>query len=148
MPSRNLGERKSLKADPTVGFDQQGYLVTNGDTNDIKKTQSATDSVVGVNYTSSFDETDDEILTGRDMPIIHDGYPNVLVEAGANVSGGDAIYVSQTAGIASANADPAGDGSITPTKVGNVVPGAGKDLTGADGPTLMQVDVTSNLGDS
>lgn len=153
MPARNLGERKSLVLDDGVGLDQQGYLLAPGDTAEAKKA-GKTDSVIGVNYTSTLNADDTEVRTGVPVPVIHDGYPLVLADYGNNYSQGDAIYVSDSAnnnsgqaGIATNVADEGVTGTDG-TKVGNVVAGAGMDLTGETELGLIQVDITSNLGDS
>lgn len=154
MPSRNLGERKSFECDADVGFDGQGYLLKRGNDGPehVRKTEGPTDLAIGVNYTSTYDEQDEEILEGWRVPVIHDGYPNVLCAEGYEYNVGDAVYVSDPAnadgyeGVATADDDPAGDGSVDPTQIGTVMSHA--DLTGEDGPTLVQIDVTNNLGDS
>ena len=148
MPARNLGERKSFECDDDTGFDGQGYVLTNGndgsddDLHDyVRKTESSDDQVVGINYTSTYDEQDREILMGWRVPVIHDGYPNVLCAEGDKYEVGDAVYVSDTVdGIATLD-----DDTGSATKVGNVISQA--DLTEADGPTLVQVDITSNTGE-
>lgn len=156
MPARKLNERKSLTLDDDVGLDQQGYVLQEGNNGgEVRKTEAATDVPLGVNYVSTLNADDSYVKTGVEAAVIHDGYPLVLCEPGFNYTSGDAVYVADPAnstsgqnGTASANADPAGDGTITPTKLGNVVPGAGKDLTGSSELELVQVDITSNLGDS
>lgn len=142
MPARNLGERKSLTAEE--GLDQQGYLLAEGSSPDAAvKTSAATDSVVGVNYFSTFNADDTEVLSDIPVPVIHDGYPLVLCESGNTYQSGDAVYVSANVnGVASTTQ------ATDAVKVGNVVTGVNKDLTGASGPELVQIDITSNLGDS
>lgn len=154
MPPRNMGERQSMNAEE--GLDQQGYVLTEGTTaHDVVKTSSATDSVLGINYTSTMNADDTEVQSDVEVPVIHDGYPLVLVEPGFVYDSGTTVYVASPAnsttgsnGAASANADPAGDGSITPNKIGNVPPGYSFDRTGESGLALVPVDVTNNLGDA
>ena len=149
MPARNLGERKSFECDDDVGFDGQGYLLQPGNDfaddphrDSVRKTEAVEDPVIGVNYTSTYDEEDEYIMEGWRVPVIHDGYPNVLCEEGYNYELGDAVYVSAEDGIAT-HADGA---EAEATKAGNVI--SSMDLSDAGGPTLVQIDLTSNLGDA
>lgn len=156
MPRKNMGEKVSMQCDSGVGLDQQGYLLKEGADGPeaVQKTSAPTDSVLGVNYFSTMNADDTEVLQGITVPVIHDGYPNVLCADGYVYQSGDAVYVSDPSnadgyeGVATADADPAGDGSVSPTKIGTVPPGYDIDHTGASGPELVPVDITNELGDS
>lgn len=153
MPARNLGEKKSLILDDDEGLDQQGYILGPGDTNEAKKQTDHTGTALGVNYTSTLNADDTEVRTGVPASVIHDGYPLVLADYGNDYSHGDPIYISDSAnnnsGVDAIATNVADEGSGTDgTKIGNVVAGGGKELSGETEIDLIQVDVTSNLGDS
>lgn len=159
MPRYNAGEKRSMTADSGVGFDQQGYLLKQGadGPGHVQKTNGPTDSVLGVNYFSTLNADDTEVLQGIEVCTIHDGYPQVLCADGHTYEPGDAVYVSDPAnadgyeGVATADGDPAGDGTVDPTQVGTVAPMTADDsidLSGADGPELVPVDIFTTMGDS
>lgn len=140
MPMNNIGDRISRDADADVGFDDRGYLLKPGNDGDstVRKTEAATDEFLGVNYRSTLDLTDDNVDLGRPVAVQLDASGPVLCDEGFNYTEGDAVYVSgANNGHATADADPAGDGSVTPTKVGIVVDS--RDLSGATEPDLVQV---------
>lgn len=154
MPPRNLGEKKSLILDDGEGVDQQGYILTDGTNGgEVKKQTDHTGSALGVNYFSSMNADDTEVRTGVPIPVIHDGYAMVLADYGNNYDQGDPVYISDAtnnnSGVGAIATNVANEGSGSDgTKIGNVVPGASKDLSGESEIDLIQVDLTSNLGDS
>lgn len=158
MGAGEMGEQKSFILDDTVGIEEEGRVLVPGDTNEVKKSDSPTARVLGVSAFSTrgygrFGQ--ENVRTGVPCAAYIDGYPSVLCETGYNYQDGDAVYLTDPAnlpngenGIATKDADPAGDGSVDPTKVGTVRAGAAKDLTNSDADfELVQVDITSNTGE-
>lgn len=146
MAVSDVGDRKSFQADDSESFDYQGYCLAPGADGDnhVAKTSSATDTFLGTNFISSEGNTNNrEIRSGEPVPVEQDGWVNMLCLSGETYNVGDPVYLSQTAGIASTDADPAGDGSIDPTRVGTVM--RHRDLTGDSSPKWVVVSITGRV---
>lgn len=133
MAVSDVGDRKSYQSDSTESFQYQGYCLTAGDEgdNNVKKTPSADPEVpfLGVNFISTLDEEDETVRAGEPVSVEQDGWVNVLCEEGSVYNVGDPVYLSANRdGVATLDSDPAGDGSVSPTRVGTVA--RHRDLTG------------------
>lgn len=149
MTVSDVGDRRNYKADTGTGFDKQGYCLTQGDDGgETVKKASLEDPFLGVNFRSTLDETDDEVLTGGSglgpgVAVEQDGVVNMLCKEGSVYNPGDVVYLSDRAGVADnvsdTDADSAGD-----TRVGTVVRHI--DLSGADAEDWVPVEITGELG--
>lgn len=136
MPARELGDRPSHPADSGQTFDGEGYALTTGsDSPDsVAKADSVGDTFVGVNYRERhLPGRHGGLEDGPQVAVQQEGVVNVLC-ASANYGLGDPVYLSGTAGVAN-KTDSGSD-----TRIGTVA--KSNDLSGADGPELVRVNIT------
>lgn len=143
----DVGDRISFDLDSGEGLDDQGYALTQGDDGgDTVKKATTTDNFIGVNFRSTQDSQDEEVLTGATgidgarTAVEREGVVNLYCVAGNEYNPGETVYLSSTPGVADKNPDTAATGSDDDTAVGRVVRYA--DLTGADGPEHVAVSIT------
>lgn len=144
MPVRKLGDRPSHVMDDDAALESEGYLLTSGADGDdnVAKTTAATDTFVGVSYRSTKELAgrDPELLYGEPTAVQQEGVVNVLCEEGSTYNFGEMVYVSDTVdGVATGT--EATD-AVTVGMVANT-----KDLSGADGPGLVHVNITGHVGE-
>lgn len=154
MTVSDVGDRRSYDADTGAGFDKQGYCLTQGDDGgETVKKATLADNFLGINFRSTLDETDDEVLTGGSglgpqVAVEQDGVVNMLCKEGNVYNPGDDVYLSDRAGVAGLQKeyDTTGDGATdtTATQVGTVVRHI--DLSGASSEDWVAVEITGHLG--
>lgn len=149
---RDLGDRPNYYLDDGEdGFDSQGYVLTAGSDDNSIARASEEDVFFGVNVRSTLDETDDEVLDNdsfqqnlkQGVAVAQEGVVNVYCEEGHDYQRGDAVYMSEDEGIASKDDDPAGDGSIEPTRVGTVM--RDNDLSDESSHDWVVVSITGHV---
>lgn len=147
--TRELGERRNYVWDSDEGADREGYCLTPGDDGGaaVQKTTSASDKFVGVNHDSTYSkgypahDTRRSVEQGQMESVKREGVVNVLCEAGNVYDTFDEVFLSSTNGVAN-NSDSGSD-----TRVGTVDLNEGEgpiDLTDADEPQLVPVDITGH----
>lgn len=142
MPSRPIGDRKSVPLEDGVGLDQRGYVLTQGSTagDTVDKADASNgDAFYGVAYRSTQDEQDEEVLTGVEAAVQLDGHVPVLCEDGVDYTPGDTqVYTSGTAGVANSDSATPADSELVGTVSSRVDSSDGD----GSGTVLVPVNIT------